>query len=170
MYCKAIITVQILWFCRSEAFVNLAVNGIATQKGVYGSYDASKAIDGNYNQSFNGGSCCHTAAGQLSAWWRLDLRKTAYIHRVVIYYREDQWDRLSGYTLFISNSSNPKYDRLCYEDRPPTYHPNVVQNITCGMTGRYVVFFNERAKPEAYVELCEVEVFAYYPIIARSKQ
>lgn len=73
-----------------------------------------------------------------------------------------EWDRLSGYTLFISNSSNPKYDRLCYEDRPPTYHPNVVQNITCGMTGRYVVFFNERAKPEAYVELCEVEVFGKY--------
>lgn len=75
---------------------NLAINGNATQSGVYDIYDASKALDGNRDQIWEGGSCTHTALQQKSAWWRLDLGDLAYINRIIIYYRQD-----SKYIHFI---------------------------------------------------------------------
>lgn len=69
---------------------NLASNRKAVQSGVYIRYGASRVIDGNRNQDFTAGSCCHTNVGPSSAWWRLDLGYSAYIHRVVIYYRKSR--------------------------------------------------------------------------------
>jgi len=46
---------------------NLARRGIAKQSSNYESYDASKALDGNRNQDWGGGSCSHTAAGRTTA-------------------------------------------------------------------------------------------------------
>lgn len=69
---------------------NLALNGSAIQSSVYRVYGPSRVIDGNRNQAFYGESCCHTAVGEKSAWWRLDLGYSAYIHRIVIYYRKNR--------------------------------------------------------------------------------
>ena len=55
----------------------------------YLGFDASKALDGNRNQDCNGHICGHTAVGQKTAWWRLDIGQPANIYNIVIYYRND---------------------------------------------------------------------------------
>ena len=69
---------------------NLAEMGTAKQSGSHGGFDASKALDGNINQDWNGHSCGHTAVGQKTAWWRLDIGQPANIYNIVIYYRNDR--------------------------------------------------------------------------------
>ncbi|XP_063418822.1 uncharacterized protein LOC134701585 [Mytilus trossulus] len=170
MYFKCIIIVHIVWLGFSAAFPNLATYGTAIQSSVYSdsknSYDASRVIDGNTNQLFTARSCCHTAVGQSSAWWRLDLGSPAYIHRVVLYYRKYQNDRLRGYYLYVSDSfsqGTPNYGHLCYHYPLNSELPTSIQNKTCDVIGRYVVFYNERNREDqAFVELCEVEIFGCY--------
>ena len=61
--------------------------GTAEQSGSYNSYNASKALDGSRNQDWDGGSCGHTAEGQTTAWWRLDIGQQVNIYNIVIYHR-----------------------------------------------------------------------------------
>ena len=70
--------------------------GTAKQSSSYSSYNALKALDGNRNQNWYGESCGHTATGQTTAWWRLDIGQQTNIHNIVIYYRND-----SKYTMCI---------------------------------------------------------------------
>ncbi|XP_052092505.1 multiple epidermal growth factor-like domains protein 11 [Mytilus californianus] len=167
---KTIILVITVLFSRTLAFPNLAANGSAIQSSVYrdaynNNYGASKVIDGNTNQLFIAGSCCHTDIGFSSAWWRLDLGYSAYIHRVVMYYRGDQSPRIKGYYLYVSDSfseRNPNSGHECYHYPMSGQLPNTIQNKTCDLTGRYVVYYNERDGTETFVDLCEVEVFGCY--------
>jgi hypothetical protein len=69
---------------------NLAEMGTAKQSSSYKGFNATKALDGNRNQSWSGGSCGHTAEGQKTAWWRLDIGQRANIYNIVIYYRENR--------------------------------------------------------------------------------
>ena len=66
---------------------NLAEMGTAKQSSSYRGFNATKALDGNRNQSWSGGSCGHTAVGKKTAWWRLDIGQPANIYNIVIYYR-----------------------------------------------------------------------------------
>ena len=70
-------------------------------------------------------------------------------------------DRLKGFYIYTSDTFNeqqPNRGRLCYHDQQNSY-ANTLQNITCDYPGRYVVIYNERDKSEAFLELCEVEVY-----------
>ncbi|XP_071161943.1 multiple epidermal growth factor-like domains protein 11 isoform X2 [Mytilus edulis] len=165
MYLETIILVHTVLFSRIIAFPNLALNGSAIQSSVYRVYGPSRVIDGNRNQAFYGESCCHTAVGEKSAWWRLDLGYSAYIHRIVIYYRKNRPDRLKGYHLYISNSfkeNNPNSGHECSHYPMSMHNPTIIQNKTCDWTGRYIVYYNKREDFNAFVELCEVEVFGCY--------
>ena len=57
--------------------------GTAKQSSSYRRYDASKASKA---LDRNRGSCSHTAIGQTTAWWRLDIGQQANIYNIVIYY------------------------------------------------------------------------------------
>ena len=74
--------------------------GTAKQSSNYGSYHASKALDGNINQKWDGGSCSHTAVNRKTAWWRLDIGQQANIYNIVIYYRQ-----YSKYTMSVTRST-----------------------------------------------------------------
>ncbi|XP_052092481.1 receptor-type tyrosine-protein phosphatase mu-like isoform X2 [Mytilus californianus] len=79
-----------------------------------------------------------------------------------MYYRGDQIPRIKGYYLYVSDSfsdENPNSGHECYHYPMSGQLPNTIQNKTCDLTGRYVVYYNERDGIETYVELCEVEVF-----------
>ena len=75
---------------------NLGRRGTAKQSSCHAGYNASKALDGNRNQNWLGGSCGHTAVGPTTAWWRLDIGQQANIYNIVIYYRNG-----SRYTLCV---------------------------------------------------------------------
>ena len=66
---------------------NLAEMGTAKQSRSYHGFNVKKALDGNRNQNWYGGSCGHTAIGHTEAWWRLDIGQPANIYNIVIYYR-----------------------------------------------------------------------------------
>ena len=70
-------------------------------------------------------------------------------------------DRLDGFYIYISdtfNEQHPNRGHLCYHDQQ-NGEPSTLQNITCDYPGRYVVIYNQRDRPEAFLELCEVEVY-----------
>jgi hypothetical protein len=79
-----------------------------------------------------------------------------------------EYNRLAGYYVYISNSSESKTDgHLCYHDIGPKLPTSMLLNITCNHLGQYVIFYNERDEDgnnqqgysnEAIIELCHVEV------------
>ena len=69
--------------------------------------------------------------------------------------------RLDGFYIYISDTFNerhPDMGHLCFHDQEDGYS-YTQQNITCDYHGRYVVIYNQRNRTEAFLELCEVEVY-----------
>jgi hypothetical protein len=70
-------------------------------------------------------------------------------------------NRLDGFYIYISdtfNEQHPNRGHQCYHDQKTGY-PSTLQNITCDYPGRYLVIYNQRDNTEAFLELCEVEVY-----------
>ena len=69
--------------------------------------------------------------------------------------------RLDGFHIYISDKfeeQHPNSGHLCFHYQQDGYE-NTLQNITCDYPGRYVVIYNQRDRSEAFLELCEVEVY-----------
>ena len=69
--------------------------------------------------------------------------------------------RLDGFYIYISDTfheQQPNRGHQCYHDKQDGY-VNTLLNITCDYPGRYVVIYNQRDMSEAFLELCEVEVY-----------
>lgn len=83
----------------------------------------------------------------------------------------------AGFSLYISNSTNPNNESLCYHRlQNGTNSPPSVMSIQCEMIGRYVTIYNERLPEQTYpdyysstaeLELCEVEVYGKCSITSR---
>lgn len=76
---------------------------------------------------------------------------------------------MRGFSIIISNTTNPKNGVVCYHDRQDATHtiPSQV-DIFCSIVGRYVIYYNERLpgitykenySQYAFADLCEVEVY-----------
>ena len=77
--------------------------------------------------------------------------------------------RFLGFSIVVSNTTNPRDGVVCFRDTKLNRSTiPAVFDIDCHVTGRYVIYYNER-NPElsypqdysqfAYAELCEVEVY-----------
>ena len=53
--------------------VNIAVNKPTFQSSTYEASVSSRAVDGNRNTDFSGGSCSHTRLSS-NPWWAVDLQ------------------------------------------------------------------------------------------------
>ena len=78
-----------------------------------------------------------------------------------------QQGRFAGFSLYISNTGDKESYSLCYKDGPEL--PPLNFSTTCTLSGRYVIFYNERLDGvtypvgyevvySVYMELCEVTV------------
>ena len=77
--------------------------------------------------------------------------------------------RLAGFFLYVSNTTNNKDRHLCFHKiQPENNKPSDDQRINCSVHGRYVIYYNERLpnvtypryfSTYAYYELCELEVY-----------
>lgn len=101
-------------FLQTDADVNIAKGGIATQSSQYLIASPDKAIDGNHDSNWNYGSCS-TTMNYETPWWRLDLLKTHKIYTVTVTIREDaKYKNIDGAEIRIGNSlqnngnSNPR--------------------------------------------------------------
>ena len=54
---------------------------------VYSSGEPSRAVDGNFNPSYNGASCMHTNSLE-HAWWAVDLGESIQVEKVVLATRD----------------------------------------------------------------------------------
>jgi glucose/arabinose dehydrogenase len=89
------------------ATVNLALGELATQSSTAVGGVASRAVDGNTNGSWAGGSVTHTQA-QASAWWEVDLGEVREIDDVALWNRTDCCgERLSNFYVMVGSLPGP---------------------------------------------------------------
>ena len=86
---------------------NVARKGKASQHSTSHGGEASRAIDGNKDGSYNAAGQTHTREGVNNPWWEVDLGKNTPIQSIVVYNRTDGnlGNRLEGFTLKILDSS-----------------------------------------------------------------
>ncbi|XP_013383414.1 fucolectin-like [Lingula anatina] len=132
--------------------------------GITDLYYASRAVDGNYNDNGNHGSCSHTDAGQ-GGWWLVDLKTTARVAGVIITNRRDCCSyRLTNFEVKVGtsydNSSSFTQYKLCasYPGQAPV--GNTSLSCESPLTGRYVLIIKVGSDDQA-LQLCEVEVHGF---------
>ncbi|OWF42103.1 Receptor-type tyrosine-protein phosphatase mu [Mizuhopecten yessoensis] len=153
---------------RSEQ--NIALTGIAQQSSNQDErWTAGKAKDNCVNQDITQNCCVHTAAGVYKqAWWRVDLMQIKTIQYITIYYRSGSGYRFGGYSVYVSNSTDPTPQGiLCYKDNSSLSEDvNLNPTHLCPYVAQYVTVYNHREEPkrhdwysnDAVLELCEVQV------------
>jgi putative heme-binding domain-containing protein len=85
---------------------NIARQGKASQKNTAHGGVASRATDGNRNNTYSAGGQTHTEENTADPWWEVDLGGQFPIESIVIYNRHDGdlYKRLDGFTLTILDS------------------------------------------------------------------
>ncbi|XP_060070342.1 receptor-type tyrosine-protein phosphatase gamma-like [Ylistrum balloti] len=166
------------WGANKAVDDNIAQGKPASQSTVYSGWGADKAVDGVIGKDVDGGSCSSTNPKRSrEAWWEVDLQHMSRIKSINVTYRELYPFRLSGFYIYVSNTTVLHDQRdtwhLCYHDdiKDPDLLPSFNQSRPCIVDGRYVIFFNKRpadnepknhryySSTNAVVELCEVQVF-----------
>ena len=88
---------------------NIALQGSATQSSVFLSGEAKRAIDGNTDGRYLGGSETHTAEDDDHPWWEVDLGKEHRIDSITIWNRTEANGayarRLDGFTLAVLDTN-----------------------------------------------------------------
>jgi len=161
--------------------INYALNRPTWQSADYLEFDSSRAVDGDRNGIFPDGSCSHTSDSTVEGWWAVDLEEETFVNSIVIYNRIDAADatRLTGVTAVVSNdepSDATDYALLATYTECDSLEgdPEEVNTLNCGRNtvwgsamarqmavGRYVYLYLPLLRDNAYLTLCEVEVFGY---------
>ena len=71
------------------AEVNIGLGKIAYQSSTGAGGVASRAVDGNTNKKYTGGSCTHTLNNESSPWWMVDLGHHYTISSLRVYNRDN---------------------------------------------------------------------------------
>ncbi len=122
---------------------------------------SSKAVDGNRDGRFLGGSCSHTNTKTSGQWWMVDFGRSAIAYSVNITNRSDSccsW-RLGDFSIKVGDIENPGANAFCRKNASLSI-PGTA-NFKCDnlITGRYLYIITNI---DGGVTLCEVEVFGYY--------
>lgn len=130
----------------TPTWLNL-VGKSATQSSTWGGVPASRAIDGNTNANWNGGSCTHTN-NQANPWWEVNLGAKYAIKEVKVTNRQDCCsDRLNPFDIYVD-------DALCSSGN--TQGGGTV-SYKCVAMGQKVRI---KVAKTTYLTLCEVGVLA----------
>ncbi|XP_071176446.1 uncharacterized protein [Mytilus edulis] len=154
---------------------NLTPFGIATQSSSLSNDSMNgkpeNAVNPPISNQYSLDNCSSTRLATrdiMTAWWMFHFSLgTAYIGDITIYYRENYANRMSGFKLYVTNTSTiPPVGYTCYEDvfslRPP--YPNISQTIPCNQIGKYVIYYDVTGSEEGsliylpIVELCYVAI------------
>nr|XP_022305530.1 receptor-type tyrosine-protein phosphatase epsilon-like isoform X2 [Crassostrea virginica] len=154
------------------AYDDLSYNKDASQSHTYPGpvYGAENAVDGNTATCMRTEQIGGTSPYE-SVWWKVDLGEVYSIYSVNILFKNyesqesRQRGRFAGFSLYISNTGDMTSSSLCYKDGPELPPLNFATD--CTLSGRYVIFYNERLDGDTYpteyimdvyTELCEVTV------------
>ena len=124
---------------------------------------AGRAIDGNRNGSFGGGSVTHTANSSPS-WWTVDLGSVQPIGSMILWNRTDSCcrDRLSNFRVSIRNTQNGA-DIWSVDRHTGATHVDTFETVTppSGTMGRWVriELLGRNNDNNFILSLAEVEVY-----------
>lgn len=137
-------------------FANLSVGKAATQSSTAAGGVAARAVDGNTNGNWAGGSVTHTNLGD-PAWWEVDLGAQEYIAYIDVWNRTDCCgDRLANYFVLVSNLANPQVNGPGVVTHFEAAQAGTPTRIPVDATGRYVRIVKAGS---GLVALAEVEVW-----------
>ena len=136
--------------------------GSASQSSLNFGGEPDRAIDGDTNSAFSGGSCTHTDVAP--AWFQLDLGTHAYIDEVHIWHRSDCCQhRLESANIVVSTTPDFQSSGVvCSMLSDGTQEPEVSR---CGgqIEGRYVTVDASAngvgASAGSIVTICEIAVY-----------
>lgn len=146
--------------------VNLAKDQSASQSTTAFGGVASRAVDGNPNSSWAGGSISHTSDSDpaTQAWWQVDLGAIKDISTIRIFNRTDCCsDRLSNFHIFVSdvpftsNTVSGTQAQTGVMDIPYSGTLSDAGIFTANRTGRYVRI--QLTTAGTILHLAEVKVF-----------
>ncbi|MCL1920572.1 MAG: SUMF1/EgtB/PvdO family nonheme iron enzyme [Kiritimatiellaeota bacterium] len=80
---------------------NVALKGKATQSDTAHGAAATRAIDGNTDTKWGGGSITHTPEDRKNPWWEVDLGAEKAIDKIMVWNREEIPQRLDGAAVII---------------------------------------------------------------------
>merc|ERR1740121_994324 len=119
----------------------------ATQSSTSCDGSATRAIDGNGDNWWSGGSCTHTG-GDINPWWQVDLGSPQHISGVRITNRGDCCgERLNGFNLLMDGKS-------CAQNVGIKTGEN--KTVPCAGSGQ--VLRVQVPRPNVVLTLCEFEV------------
>lgn len=84
-----------------EKSINVAENAKASQSSTSCGGIASRAVDGNCNSNYDADSVTHTHENNPDGWWEVDLGRMVAIDKIIIFNRDQNSDRLNGFTLSL---------------------------------------------------------------------
>ena len=145
---------------------NVAFRKTTYASGVYRGMSTGRAVDGNTNTILQRGSCFHSSgSSRARAWWMVDLESLHVLQSVTIYNRKAVHNRLSDFSIWVSNHSNARTMRgwkIC------SYHRGTFtgsKTLQCMKAGRFVQIKNGgRVRGYQHYALCEVVVMGYKAI------
>jgi hypothetical protein len=141
---------------------NLALDGTATQSITAHGGLASRAIDGNTNGVWGGGSVTHTT-NQQNAWWEVDLGQSSYIDEIILWNRTDCCSyRLNDFNIYLDGFLVANYS----ENSAPTPSFTFSDLQLTGQVVRIQLYgsmserqrLNSRTDDQSVLSLAEVQV------------
>ena len=139
------------------------VCGAVSQSTIGWSGEPDRAIDGNRDTVWGGGSCSHTGGIEGPSWFQADLGIFHTVDRVAVYHRTDCCqDRLESALIYISDTPDFSTGVICGQISDHTQEPEVSQ---CGgaAEGQYVTVslaLGAGSLAQALMTICELEIYA----------
>ena len=137
---------------QDDDFTNVGPRGIATQSSEGWSGNPQRALDGNTDGQWGGGSVTHTNGAP--SWWEVDLRDTYEIWSITIWNRLDCCsERLTNFTVTVLDSdSNVIFEEVGLD----ALSQENFELPEVDAEGQFVRI----SMPEAFLSLAEVEIFS----------
>ncbi|XP_019636850.1 PREDICTED: myeloperoxidase-like, partial [Branchiostoma belcheri] len=136
---------------------NLALGRPTLQSGTTSGGVSSRAVDGNTDRRWGGGSCIFTNS-QNKPWWRVDLGRSQAIDTVVVFSGSDNGyhNYLNNFNVHVGDSPTVRSNPQCGGNHPVAAGRQKITVDCDGRRGRYVGISLPHTQ---YLELCEVLVF-----------
>jgi F5/8 type C domain len=147
------------------ALENVALGKPATQKSTGYDAPAARAVDGDTNGQFFGGSVTHTAEPESEAWWQVDLGSSRQVDTIDVWNRTDCCsDRLKDFWVLTSDQPITADSLAEAKATPGVTAVHVAEQagrptlVSAGVNARYVRI--QLASPSNPLSLAEVQVRA----------
>lgn len=165
---------RIFPYARGQAhFVrNVALRKEASQSTTYQVAVASRAVDGNTNPHFDGGSVSHTLSSSATddfIFWKVDLGASYLIERILVFHRHENYlcgeesciNRAKGYIVEIQDDNGLKLWDWAHDENENVTRREIleVNQPVLGSTVMIKILVSGQSNTLRILQLAEVEVY-----------